>query len=46
MLTRDDDILKAAEEWTKSGHGVALATVLTLCILFLARQSPFLYFQF
>jgi xanthine/CO dehydrogenase XdhC/CoxF family maturation factor len=27
MLTRDDDILKAAEEWTRSGHGVALATV-------------------
>jgi hypothetical protein len=27
-------------------YGVALATALTLCILFLARQSPFLYFQF
>lgn len=27
MLNRDDDILKAAEDWLKSGHGVALATV-------------------
>ncbi len=27
MLNRDDDILKAAEDWMKSGHGVALATV-------------------
>lgn len=27
MLNRDDDILKAAETWMKSGHGVALATV-------------------
>ena len=26
-LSRDDDILKAAEDWTKAGHGVALATV-------------------
>jgi D-alanyl-lipoteichoic acid acyltransferase DltB (MBOAT superfamily) len=30
----------------KRRYGIALATVLTLCILFLARQSPFLYFQF
>ena len=27
MLNRDEDILKAAEDWMKSGHGVALATV-------------------
>ena len=27
MLSRDDDILRAAEDWTKQGHGVALATV-------------------
>jgi xanthine/CO dehydrogenase XdhC/CoxF family maturation factor len=27
MLGRDDDILKAAEEWRKSGRAVGLATV-------------------
>src|SRR5207249_153827 len=27
MLARDEDILKAAEEWRKAGRGVALATV-------------------
>ena len=27
MLARDEDILKAAEEWRKSGRDVALATV-------------------
>src|ERR1700750_2469604 len=27
MLGRSDDILKAAEDWKKQGHGVALATV-------------------
>jgi xanthine/CO dehydrogenase XdhC/CoxF family maturation factor len=27
MLNRDDDILKAAEDWRNAGHGVALATV-------------------
>ncbi|MGA8315612.1 MAG: XdhC family protein, partial [Bradyrhizobium sp.] len=27
MLDRDEDILKAAEDWRKAGHGVALATV-------------------
>ncbi len=27
MLGRDEDILKAAEEWSKAGRGVALATV-------------------
>lgn len=27
MLNRDEDILKAAEDWHTSGHGVALATV-------------------
>jgi len=27
MLDRDEDILKAAENWQKAGHGVALATV-------------------
>jgi xanthine/CO dehydrogenase XdhC/CoxF family maturation factor len=27
MLSRDDDILKTAEDWQKAGHGVALATV-------------------
>src|SRR5262249_45462966 len=27
MLARDEDILRAAEEWRKSGRGVALATV-------------------
>jgi xanthine/CO dehydrogenase XdhC/CoxF family maturation factor len=27
MLTRDDDILKAAEDWRRAGKGVALATV-------------------
>jgi len=27
MLARDDDILKAAEDWRKAGRGVALATV-------------------
>jgi xanthine/CO dehydrogenase XdhC/CoxF family maturation factor len=27
MLIRDDDILKAAEDWTQGGRGVALATV-------------------
>jgi xanthine/CO dehydrogenase XdhC/CoxF family maturation factor len=27
MLARDEDILKAAEEWRKSGSSVALATV-------------------
>ena len=27
MLNRDEDNLKAAEDWQKAGHGVALATV-------------------
>jgi xanthine/CO dehydrogenase XdhC/CoxF family maturation factor len=27
MLARDEDILKAAEDWRRSGRGVALATV-------------------
>src|SRR5205085_11287303 len=27
MLNRDEDILKAAEDWQKAGRGVALATV-------------------
>jgi xanthine/CO dehydrogenase XdhC/CoxF family maturation factor len=27
MLSTDQDILKAAEDWHKAGHGVALATV-------------------
>ena len=27
MLARDEDILKAAEDWRKDGRGVALATV-------------------
>src|SRR3978361_2506426 len=27
MLSRDEDILKAAEDWRKEGRGVALATV-------------------
>jgi xanthine/CO dehydrogenase XdhC/CoxF family maturation factor len=27
MLSRDEDILKAAEDWRKDGRGVALATV-------------------
>ena len=27
MLSRDDDILKAAQDWRKEGRGVALATV-------------------
>src|SRR6202166_2321862 len=27
MLSRDEDILKAAEDWCKHGRGVALATV-------------------
>lgn len=27
MLERDEDILQAAEEWKKAGHGVAIATV-------------------
>src|SRR6202048_184773 len=27
MLNRDEDILKAAEDWQKAGQGVALATV-------------------
>src|SRR3979490_3355083 len=27
MLARDDDILKAAEDWRKGGRGVALAAV-------------------
>jgi len=27
MLAQTDDILKAAEDWRKEGHGVALATV-------------------
>ena len=27
MLNRDEDILQAAEDWQKAGHGVALATV-------------------
>jgi xanthine/CO dehydrogenase XdhC/CoxF family maturation factor len=27
MLTRDDDLLRNAEEWRRAGHGVALATV-------------------
>ena len=27
MLNRDDDILKAAEDWRKAGKGVAIATV-------------------
>src|ERR1041384_4809449 len=26
-LATDEDILKAAEDWAKAGHGVALATV-------------------
>jgi xanthine/CO dehydrogenase XdhC/CoxF family maturation factor len=28
MLARDEDILKAAEDWRKAGRGVALATVI------------------
>src|SRR5215813_7172570 len=28
MLARDEDILKAAEDWKKAGRGVALATVI------------------
>jgi xanthine/CO dehydrogenase XdhC/CoxF family maturation factor len=28
MLSRDEDILKAAEDWKKAGRGVALATVI------------------
>src|SRR6266480_2887535 len=28
MLARDEEILKAAEEWRRSGRGVALATVM------------------
>jgi xanthine/CO dehydrogenase XdhC/CoxF family maturation factor len=28
MFDRDEDILKAAEDWRKAGHGVALATVI------------------
>ena len=28
MLSRDEDILQTAEAWRKSGHGVALATVM------------------
>jgi xanthine/CO dehydrogenase XdhC/CoxF family maturation factor len=28
MLARDDDILKAAEDWRSQGRGVALATVI------------------
>jgi len=27
MFARDEDILKAAEDWSKAGRGVALATV-------------------
>ena len=27
-LARDEDILKAAEDWRKAGHGVAIATVM------------------
>lgn len=27
MLVQTDDILKAAEDWRKEGHGVAIATV-------------------
>src|SRR2546429_9031095 len=27
MLARDEDILKAAEDWRRQGRGVALATV-------------------
>ena len=27
MLSRDEDILKAAEDWRKAGRAVALATV-------------------
>jgi xanthine/CO dehydrogenase XdhC/CoxF family maturation factor len=27
MLTRDEDILRAAEDWQRSGRGVAIATV-------------------
>lgn len=27
MLSTDQDILKASEDWHKAGHGVALATV-------------------
>ena len=27
MLAREEDILKAAEDWRKEGRGVALATV-------------------
>ena len=28
MLARDEDILRAAEDWRKAGRGVALATVM------------------
>ena len=28
MLARDEDILKAAEDWRKAGRGVAVATVM------------------
>jgi xanthine/CO dehydrogenase XdhC/CoxF family maturation factor len=28
MISRDEDILKAAEDWRKNGRGVAVATVM------------------
>ena len=30
MLNRDEDILKAAEDWQKAGHGAVSYTHLTL----------------
>jgi len=32
MLNRDEDILKAAEDWQKAGHGVALGSVSGGCV--------------
>jgi len=40
MLNRDDDILKAAENWQKAGHGVALATVVETWARRRGRRAP------
>ncbi len=40
MLARDEDILKAAEDWKKAGRGVALATVVETWARRHGRSAP------
>jgi xanthine/CO dehydrogenase XdhC/CoxF family maturation factor len=40
MLARDEDILKAAEDWRRAGRGVALATVVETWAQRRGRSAP------